>query len=97
MLDLLIKNGTNVDGTDKPSYKGDLTIADGKIVGIVPEINEAATKVIEAEGMIVAPGFLFYCEQRKITKKIKKSHIEWKFWYTIPVKIIIKKRKTKCS
>lgn len=58
MLDLLIKNGTIVDGTDKPSYKGDLAIADGKIVGIASEINEAATKVIEAEGMIVAPGFI---------------------------------------
>lgn len=69
MLDLLIKSGTIVDGTDKPSYKGDLAIADGKIVGIAPEINEAATKVIEAEGMIVAPGFLFLLRTKENNKE----------------------------
>ena len=34
-FDLVVKNGTIVDGTGAPSYVGDIAVRDGKIVGPV--------------------------------------------------------------
>ena len=52
--DLLIRNGTVIDGTGAPSRRGDVAIARGKIV----PADGAATRVIDAEGLVVAPGFI---------------------------------------
>ena len=56
-LDLLIKNGTVVDGTGSPRYSADIGIQDGKIVEI-GRIRESAQKTVNADGLIVAPGFI---------------------------------------
>src|ERR1051325_1262361 len=56
-LDLLIKNGTVVDGSGGPRYRADLGVKDGKIVEI-GRIRAAAEKTIDADGLIVAPGFI---------------------------------------
>lgn len=53
--DLLIKNGTVVDGTGAPRFKADIGIRDGKIVDL-GEINGAAAETVDASGLIVAPG-----------------------------------------
>lgn len=55
--DLLIKNGTVVDGTGAPSYQADVAVADGKIAEI-GKITDGAKKVIDASDLIVAPGFV---------------------------------------
>lgn len=55
--DLVIKNGTVVDGTGMPSAKTDVAIRAGKIVAR-GRIEPGAAKVIDAEGKIVAPGFI---------------------------------------
>ncbi|MED5408384.1 MAG: amidohydrolase family protein [Pseudomonadota bacterium] len=55
--DLIIKNGTVIDGSGSPRYQGDLGIRDGRISEI-GRIREAADQVIDAEGRIVAPGFI---------------------------------------
>jgi N-acyl-D-aspartate/D-glutamate deacylase len=55
--DLLIKNGTVIDGSGAPRYRGDVAITDRKIVRI-GRINEKAKQTIDAEGHIVAPGFV---------------------------------------
>lgn len=55
--DLLIRNGTLVDGTGAPRRKADIAIADGKIVAL-GEVSGRATKVVDAEGKIVCPGFV---------------------------------------
>ncbi|MGO9058667.1 MAG: N-acyl-D-amino-acid deacylase family protein [Candidatus Binataceae bacterium] len=55
--DLLIRNGTVVDGTGAPSYRADVAIAGGTIAQI-GRIDESAAKVIDASGLIVAPGFV---------------------------------------
>jgi N-acyl-D-aspartate/D-glutamate deacylase len=57
MLDIVIRGGTLVDGTGAPATEGDLGIRDGQIVAI-GEVEEAATREIDADGLIVAPGFV---------------------------------------
>ena len=55
--DLLIKNGTIVDGLRMPAYRGDIAIRGGKIVAM-GNIKGDATRVIDATGLVVAPGFM---------------------------------------
>ena len=55
--DLIIKNGTVVDGTGAPRYRADIAVANGKIAEI-GKITDGAAKVIDADGLIVAPGFV---------------------------------------
>ena len=55
--DLLIKNGTIVDGLRVPAHRGDIGIRNGKIAAM-GNIQGSATRVIDATGLIVAPGFM---------------------------------------
>jgi N-acyl-D-aspartate/D-glutamate deacylase len=55
--DLLIKNGRIVDGSGEPSFHADVAVHNGKIVG-VGRVHAAATRIINAEGRVVAPGFI---------------------------------------
>ena len=57
MLDLIIRNGTIVDGTGMPGYLGDVGIKDGKIVAS-GSISETAFQEIDAGGKTVSPGFI---------------------------------------
>ena len=55
--DLLITNGTVVDGTGAPRFKGDVAVRDGSIAALGKVEGSAAT-VIDAAGKIVCPGFV---------------------------------------
>ena len=55
--DLLIKNGTVVDGSGLPRFQADVAIAEGKIAAI-GKIRENAREIIDAEGHVVSPGFV---------------------------------------
>ena len=57
MLDLIIENGEVVDGTGAPRRRADVGIRDGRVVAI-GEIDGPATRTIDAEGRVVAPGFV---------------------------------------
>ena len=56
-LDLLIRNGTIVDGSGAARYRGDVGIKDGRIVEI-GRIRAVAERTLDAAGLIVAPGFI---------------------------------------
>lgn len=56
--DLLIKNGRIIDGTGNSWYYGDVAVKDGKIIAIGKLSNANANKIIDAKGLIVAPGFI---------------------------------------
>jgi N-acyl-D-amino-acid deacylase len=55
--DLLIKNGTVVDGTGAPRRRADVAVKDG-LVAEIGTVTDGAAKVIDADGLIVAPGFV---------------------------------------
>ena len=55
--DMLIKNGTVVDGTGAPRFRADVAVADGKIAE-VGTVTDSAARVIDASDLIVTPGFV---------------------------------------
>ena len=55
--DLVIKNGTVVDGSGLPRYRADVGVRHGRIVTI-GRIRERAREVVDAEGQVVTPGFV---------------------------------------
>jgi N-acyl-D-aspartate/D-glutamate deacylase len=57
MFDVRINGGLVVDGTGSPGRHADVGIRDGRIAAI-GVLTEAATKTIDATGLIVAPGFV---------------------------------------
>lgn len=59
MLDLIIKNGLIADGTGNPAIKGDIAVKDGRLVSVGADSTGAdAKEVIDAAGLLVAPGFI---------------------------------------
>lgn len=58
MADILIKNGLVVDGTSRAVYEADIAIDEGQIADIRRKLSCAAGEVIDASGLVVAPGFI---------------------------------------
>lgn len=56
MLDILIQNGSIIDGTGKKAYIGDIGVSGGKITFHTDK--ESAARIINASGKIVCPGFI---------------------------------------
>ncbi|HEX9165634.1 MAG TPA: D-aminoacylase [Gemmatimonadales bacterium] len=56
--DLLLRGGRIVDGTGAPAYHADLAVRDGRIAAIGRLDPGRARRVIDAAGMVVAPGFI---------------------------------------
>ena len=57
-LDTVIKGGTVIDGLRTPRYQADIGIKDGRVASIGAVNTSDAAKVLDASGMIVAPGFV---------------------------------------
>jgi hypothetical protein len=57
-FDLIIRNGTIVDGLGGEAYVGDVAVKDGAIAAVGSINGAAATEVIDATGLLVTPGFV---------------------------------------
>jgi N-acyl-D-amino-acid deacylase len=57
-FDLVVRDGMIVDGTRMPRYRGDVGIKDGRIAKIGRLRSSDGAKVVDASGLIVAPGYV---------------------------------------
>ncbi len=57
MFDILIKNGTVIDGSGNAGFAADVAVKDGKIAAVGVALGEAK-QVIDAQGLTVTPGFI---------------------------------------
>ena len=57
-VDIIIRNGTVIDGSGNPRYDADVAIRNGFIVSVGDLGDAAAAKVIDARGLFVTPGFI---------------------------------------
>ena len=57
MYDVVIRNGTVVDGSGLPSYRADVGVREGRIARI-GRIRERGADEVDAEGHVVTPGFI---------------------------------------
>src|SRR3989440_11008430 len=55
--DLVIKNGTVIDGSGLPGFRADVGVRHGRIVSI-GRIRERGRETLDADGHVVAPGFV---------------------------------------
>jgi N-acyl-D-aspartate/D-glutamate deacylase len=55
--DVIVKDGLIVDGTGSAAFGGDLAIEAGRVVA-VGEVSGEARRTIDADGRVVAPGFI---------------------------------------
>ncbi len=56
--DLLIRGGTLIDGTGSPKRVADVAVKHGRIAAVGDAVEGDATRIIEAEGLAVTPGFV---------------------------------------
>ena len=56
--DIIISNGRVVDGSGNPWYEADVAINGERIVRIGDLSSDTGSQVIDANGLIVAPGFI---------------------------------------
>ncbi len=58
MMDLLLKNGTVVDGSGGRPFSADVAVKGGKIVQIAANIQDDALRTIDLQGAYLTPGFI---------------------------------------
>ncbi len=87
-FDVVIRNGRIIDGTGSPWYSGDIAIQGGRIAAIGQiELTQAKTaKVIDARGMVVAPGFIDMLGQSELTILVN-PHLPSKIFQGITTEI----------
>jgi dihydroorotase/N-acyl-D-amino-acid deacylase len=66
-FDLVIINGHIIDGTGSPWYSGDIGIREGKIAAIGNLASAPRARTIDAQGKVVAPGFIDMLGQSELT------------------------------
>ncbi len=57
-VDICVKNGIVIDGTGKPAFRANVSIIGEKIEDVTLNDDNQASIIIDADGLIVAPGFI---------------------------------------
>ncbi|HRD99727.1 MAG TPA: amidohydrolase, partial [Ilumatobacteraceae bacterium] len=57
-VDLLVVNGTVIDGSGLPRFRGDVAIKGEEVVAVGLLHGVTADRIIDAAGKVVAPGFI---------------------------------------
>ncbi len=55
---LLIRNGSLIDGSSAPARAADVAVEGDRIVAVGPKLAGQSTRVIDAAGQVVTPGFI---------------------------------------
>jgi dihydroorotase len=58
MARLLIRNGRILDPANGRDETGDLLLVDGVVAGLGPGLDDTGAEILDASGLIVAPGFI---------------------------------------
>jgi N-acyl-D-aspartate/D-glutamate deacylase len=58
MYDVLFRQPTVVDGSGAPAAVADVAVVDGRFVALAPRLDGEARRVVEARGLVLAPGFI---------------------------------------
>jgi N-acyl-D-amino-acid deacylase len=85
-FDLIIRHGQIIDGTGSPWYRADVGIRDGRIAAIGRLGAATAPKTIEADDLIVAPGFIDMLGQSELTILVN-PHLPSKIFQGITTEI----------
>lgn len=85
-LDIVIRNGHIIDGTGSPWYAGDVGILNGRIARIGALANVPARRVIDARGLVVAPGFIDMLGQSEVTMLVD-PHLPSKIFQGITTEV----------
>jgi dihydroorotase/N-acyl-D-amino-acid deacylase len=84
--DVVIRNGRIVDGTGSPWYAGDIAIRAGRIAAIGHLEGAAARRTIDAQGMVVAPGFIDMLGQSEVSILVN-PHLPSKIYQGITTEV----------
>jgi dihydroorotase/N-acyl-D-amino-acid deacylase len=84
--DIVIRDGRIVDGTGSPWYAGDIGIRGGRVAAIGRLADAPARRIIDARGMVVAPGFIDMLGQSELTILVN-AHLPSKIYQGITTEI----------
>ncbi len=85
-FDVVIRNGHIIDGTGSPWYSGDIGIRNGRIAEIGSLANAPARRVIDAAGLVAAPGFIDMLGQSELSILVD-PHVPSKIFQGITTEI----------
>jgi N-acyl-D-amino-acid deacylase len=85
-FDVLIRNGHVMDGTGSPWYSADVGIRDGRIAAIGRLPGATAKTVIDAQNLLITPGFIDLLGQSEMTILVE-PHLPSKIFQGITTEI----------
>lgn len=85
-FDIVIRNGHIIDGTGSPWYTGDVGIRGGRIAAVGKLDGAPARRMLDARGMVVAPGFIDMLGQSELTILVN-PHLPSKIYQGITTEI----------